>query len=47
MSLKYRSQRYATFQKSITGNSMEEKLIGPTRANNYSGKNRPKAIRSQ
>jgi len=35
-----RSQRYTTLQEAITDASAKEKLIGPTRANNYAGKNR-------
>jgi len=42
-----RSQRYTTLQEAITGASTEEKLIGPTRANNYAGRNRPEITRSR
>jgi len=42
-----RSQRYTMLQEAITGASAEEKLIGPTRAKNYSGKNRLKATPSR
>jgi len=33
------SQRYTTLQEAITSASAEGKLIGPTRANNYAGRN--------
>jgi len=42
-----RSQRYTTLQEAITGASAEEKLIGPTRANNYAGRNRSETTRSR
>jgi len=42
-----RSQKYATLHEAVTGASAEEKLLAPTRANSYSGKNRPEANRSQ
>jgi len=42
-----RSQRYTTLQEAITNASAEEKFIGLTRANNYSGKNRLETTRSR
>jgi len=42
-----RAQRYATLQEAITGASAEEKLLGPTKTNQYSNRSRSESSYSR